>query len=152
MENKIITLPAFYVAGLSVRTTNANSQAEKDIGALWQAFTQQNIAVKLSNKLSNELYCVYTDYQTDHTGPYTAILGYKVSSIDNLPEGITGVSIAKSNYLVFTPEGAFPASLGNAWQYIWQADIDRKYTADFDIYHLEGDGFANIRSEIYVAV
>jgi predicted transcriptional regulator YdeE len=37
------TIEAFYVIGITVRTTNANQQAATDIAALWQRFMQEAI-------------------------------------------------------------------------------------------------------------
>ena len=70
----------FYVVGISVRTSNENQQAAKDIPALWQRFMSENIADKIPNKSSNKVYAVYTDYESDHTKPYTTIIGYKADT------------------------------------------------------------------------
>src|SRR4051812_3983862 len=127
METGIENLPMFFVAGLSVRTINKDGQASNDIGGLWQTFTKGNMADKLGYKEGNEIYCVYTDYESDHTGFYTAILGCKVSAIEHLPEGFAAKAIPAGKYIVFTPRGKFPASITATWRYIWQGDIARKY-------------------------
>ncbi|MCQ6957393.1 GyrI-like domain-containing protein [Mucilaginibacter aquariorum] len=152
MDHEIKDLPMFYVAGLSVRTINKNGQASRDIGSLWQTFTQNNMAEKLEDREGNELYCVYTDYESDHNDYYVAILGCKVSSIEYLPEGFTGKAIPASKYMVFTPVGKFPANIAATWQHIWQSGIERKYTADFDVYDVTGKAFEDIESKVYVAV
>ncbi|TSD67129.1 AraC family transcriptional regulator [Inquilinus sp. KBS0705] len=152
MNHQTEYLPLFYIAGLAVRTINADGQAGRDIGSLWQRFTRENLAQKLEDRQGNELYCVYTNYESDHNDYYTAILGCKVSSIEYLPEGFTGKAIPASKYEVFVPEGDFPANIGATWQYIWQSDINRLYTADFDVYDTEGKDFNKIESKVYVAV
>jgi predicted transcriptional regulator YdeE len=152
MDNEIKDLPMFYVAGLAVRTINKGGQAAQDIGALWQRFTEGNLAEKLEDKEGNELYCLYTDYESDHNDYYTAILGCKVSSIEYLPEGFTGKAIPASKYAVFTPVGKFPANIGETWQHIWKSPILRKYTADFDVYDITDKSFEDIKSKVYVAV
>ena len=145
------TLPMFFVAGLSVRTINKDGRAAADIGALWQKLTDGNLGDKLEDKESNELYCIYTDYESDHTDYYTAILGYKVASIEYLPEGFIGKAVPASKYAVFTSEGEFPANIATTWQQIWQSDLQRKYTADFDVYTLN-ERFEDTDFEIYVAI
>jgi predicted transcriptional regulator YdeE len=85
----------------------------------------RNMAEKLEDREGNELYCVYTDYESDHNDYYVAILGCKVSSIEYLPEGFTGKAIPASKYMVFTPVGKFPANIGATWQHIWQSGIER---------------------------
>jgi len=151
MNHETENLPMFFVAGISVRTINKDGQADKDIGSLWQTFTQGNMADKLEDKEGNEIYCVYTDYESDYNDYYTAILGCKVSSIEYLPEGFTGKAIPAGKYKVFTPQGKFPASIAETWQHIWQADINRTYTADFDVYDTAGKNFEDIESKVYVA-
>lgn len=152
MEQEIVNLPIFYIAGIAVRTINKDGQADKDIGVLWQKFTQDNLADKLEEKDGSELYCVYTDYESDHNDYYTAVLGCKVSSIEYLPEGFTGKAIPASRYIVFAPEGKFPNNVVATWQHVWQTDIQRIYTADFDIHYTAGKCFEDIQAKIYVAV
>ena len=151
MQNETDQLPMFFVAGLAVRTLNKDGQAGKDIGRLWQSLMQPGVADKLNEKEGNEVYCVYTDYESDYTGYYTAILGYKVSSIEYLPEGFTGKAIAASKYEVFTADGEFPTNIGATWQHIWQTDLNRTYTADFDVYELK-EKFEDTEFKIYVAI
>ncbi|MES2266098.1 MAG: GyrI-like domain-containing protein [Bacteroidota bacterium] len=151
MNYETTSLPMFYVAGLSIRTINKDGQAGQDIGALWQQFTQGNLSDKLEEKEGNELYCVYTDYESDHNDYYTAILGCKVSSIEYLPDGFVGKAIPAAKYRVYTPEGKFPESVGVTWQHIWQSEMNRIYTSDFDVYDLT-NGFENAEAKIYVAV
>lgn len=152
MNFETVELPMFFVAGISVRTINKEGHADKDIGGLWQRFTQENLADKLEDKEGSELYCVYTDYESGHTDYYTAILGCKVSSIAYLPEGFTGKAIPASKYHVYTPEGKFPANIAATWQHIWATAEERIYTADFDKYDVAGKSFEDIESKVYVAV
>jgi len=51
MNNKKIE--EFYVVGISVRTTNQNGQAGKDIPSLWQKFMEEGVHQQIPNKLSN---------------------------------------------------------------------------------------------------
>ena len=152
MEYEIEHLPMFYIAGLAVRTINKDGRAANDIGSLWQRFAQENLAEKLDDREGDELYCVYTDYESDYNGFYTAILGCKTTSIEYLPDGFTGKAIPAGKYAVFTPVGKFPANIGETWQHIWQSDLQRTYTADFDVYKTAGKSFVDIESKVYVAV
>jgi predicted transcriptional regulator YdeE len=80
-----VTLGAFHVIGIHVRTTNVNNKALKDIGDLFGNFVGQNIMEKIPNKMTEDIYCVYTDYDSDFNGPYTTIIGCKVSSLNDIP-------------------------------------------------------------------
>ncbi|MFD0794447.1 GyrI-like domain-containing protein [Mucilaginibacter litoreus] len=119
MKEEVENLPAFFVAGLKVQTINRDGQAMKDIAQLWHRLMSEDIAGKLGDREGNEVYCVYTDYESDHQDYYNVILGYKVSSIEYLSEGITGKAIPAAKYKVFSEEkGIFPQNIGDVWQYI----------------------------------
>jgi predicted transcriptional regulator YdeE len=131
------TLPVtrFYIAGLAIRTTNENGQAATDIPQLWNKFFSENIAEAISGRVSNAIYCVYTDYELDHTKPYTTILGCRVDSLDDLPEGFTGKMIEEGDYTLRTVKGNLSEGIVfNEWTEIWNSDIPRAYTSDFEVY------------------
>src|ERR1700733_15248974 len=107
----IVTLDAFYVIGISVRTTNMNNKALQDIGELFGNFVGQHIMEKIPNKISEDIYCVYTDYESDFNGPYTTIIGCKVGLLENIPKGLVGKSIPVSKYQVYKSTGKLSISL-----------------------------------------
>ncbi|HEY9196665.1 MAG TPA: GyrI-like domain-containing protein, partial [Mucilaginibacter sp.] len=108
--------------------------------------------LQVVDRLTDEIYCVYTDYESDFTGFYTAILGCRVSSLDNIPEGLISLIVPPGNYVKYTAEGRIPDCIAETWQQIWSSDIRRKYTADFDLYGLKARDSENARVEIYVAI
>jgi len=142
----------FYLMGISVRTTNKDGQSAKDIGGLWTRFTTENLIDQIADRISDDMYCVYTDYESDHTGPYTAVLGCKVSSLNGITGGFTGVTAPSGEYLVYYLEGQFPANIGAAWQQIWASDIERKYAADYDFYKANPKSFEETEARIYLGV
>jgi len=144
--------PSFYLVGLAIRTTNQNGQSQQDIGGLWGRIMQQNLLQKIEGKVSDDTYCVYTDYETDYTGAYTCIIGFKVSSLDDIPEGFTGITIAAGKYEVYYLEGKFPDKVHLAWREIWASDVSRAYTADFDLYSANAKSFEETEVKIYLAV
>src|SRR5579863_5165099 len=134
MTYETIELEKFNIIGISVRTTNQNGQSYKDIGELWGKFMGQGIAEQIPNKGSHDIFCMYTDYESDVNGPYTVILGCKTSSLESIPEGFTGKTIAKAAYRKYTATGKIPDCVIATWQHIWQSPIKRKYIADFEVY------------------
>ncbi|NOU47990.1 MAG: AraC family transcriptional regulator [Bacteroidales bacterium] len=125
----------FSVIGISVRTTNENGQAGNDITALWNKFMSEDILEKIPNKIDNSIYCVYTDYEKDHTKPYTVILGCKVINPDNIPVGMVGKSIEGGKYEKYVAKGnILQGIVFDAWNKIWGLDIPRTYIADFEVY------------------
>ena len=110
------------------------------IGQTWGLFMRNNPAQLLPNRVSEEIYAVYTDYESDHTGDYTFLLGYKVSSVDHLSDGLTASRIPAGEYAVFTSEtGPARQVVPALWQKIWRLNHDdlqgtRAYQADFEVY------------------
>lgn len=129
-----IELEDFEIVGISVRTTNQNRQAEKDIETLWKDFYANDLKTKIGDKISEDLYCVYTDYETDYMGTYTTILGYQVKPGTIPPSGLVRKVILRSSYQVFISEGTLPSSVQETWLNVWKSDLKRRYTADFDVY------------------
>ena len=127
-------IDAFDIIGISVRTTNKDGRSQKDIGELWERFMREGVMEKIPGKKSADIYCVYTDYETDFNGAYTTIIGCRVNAPEMIPEGMTGKSIPAARYHVYTSSGEMPKALMETWKMIWDSDIDRAYTADFDLY------------------
>jgi predicted transcriptional regulator YdeE len=152
MEYQTKELPSFYVIGIWVRTTNQNGQSQKDIGELWGKYMQGNIEAKIQNKVSGDTYCVYTDYESDETGKYTTLLGYKVSSLDSIPPGMIGITVPKSTYRVYTSTGKLPDCVVNTWMNIWKTDINRKFAADFDVYGTKAKNQSNAEVGTFLSV
>ncbi|MES2132895.1 MAG: GyrI-like domain-containing protein [Bacteroidota bacterium] len=147
------TLETFKIVGLSVRTTNENGQAATDIPALWSRFFAEEISSKITHKLSDDMYCMYTDYEKDHTKPYTTILGYKVDSGASVPEGLTAKTVEAHTYDVIPAKGKMSEGfVFQAWQKIWNSDMNRTYTADFEVYGSKAWDPENAEIEIYIAV
>ena len=151
MDTQIVE--KFYVIGISIRTTNKDGQSAKDIETLWGRFWGEEIQKKIPNKLNNDIYAVYTDYETDFTGPYTTIVGARVSSLETIPDGFVGIAIEKGAYKKFVSKGKMPEAVYNTWLEIWQSkSLNRAYKADFTIHgkkYYDGD---NAEVETYLSV
>ena len=146
-------LAQFYLIGISVRTSNENGQAMTDIPALWNKFMSENWIEKIPNKKSFDIYSVYTDYESDHTKPYTTLLACQVSSLDSIPEGLVGKTISAATYQKITAKGNIMEGLiYNEWIKIWNSDYKRTYSADFEIYGEKAKDFSNAEVDIYLAV
>jgi predicted transcriptional regulator YdeE len=142
----------FFLLGISVRTTNQNGQAEKDIDELWCRFMDDNILLQIVDRLSDEVYCVYTDYETDHNGFYTVVLGCRVNSLDNIPVGLISLIVAPGTYSRYTAKSWVSGRVAQTWQHIWSSNLNRKFTTDFDVYGIKTQNPEDSRVEIYVGV
>jgi predicted transcriptional regulator YdeE len=149
----MINLHSFYIIGISIKTTNANNQAATDIPSLWQKFMTENIAANIPNKIDNTVYSVYCRYESDYTAPYTTLLGCKVSSIENIPDGFDYIEIAGGNYEQFEAKGnLMEGVVYKKWVDIWNTDLPRAYTTDFEIYDEKSADPSKAMVDIFIAL
>lgn len=150
---KAMNIQKFKVIGISTRTTNENGQSAKDIEKLWGKFWSEEIQKKIPNKVNDDIYAVYTDYKTDFNGPYTTIIGLAVSSLENIPQGFTGITIERDTYQKFVSKGKMPEAVFNTWLEIWQNDkLNRSYKADFTIHGKKYYAGDDAEVETYISV
>lgn len=143
----------FNVIGISVRTTNENGQSGTDIPALWQQLMNEGIAEKIPNKIEEAIYCIYTDYEKDHTKPYTTLLGCKVANLDHIPTGMVGKTFETANYHQIVAKGNIHEGLVyNEWLQIWEANLPRTFTADFEVYGAKAQNPTDAEVDIFIAV
>ena len=103
--------------------------------------------------IRDSVYSMYTDYEGDHNKPYTAILGCKVSSFESIPEGMMSKEIDGGNYVKTSAKGDLMQGLVvNKWSEIWQADLDRLYTTDFEVFGEKAQDPSNAEIEFYIAI
>ncbi len=106
------------------------------IEALWEKFWSEDIQNKISNKTSDEIYAVYTDYESDFTGHYTTIIGMSVDSLENIPKEFVGITIETDNYKKIVSKGKMPEAVVEIWLEIWadqNLNSRRAYNTDFTI-------------------
>lgn len=134
----ITTIAPFYLIGIAKRTSNEGTQAIAAIGALWQQWQEENLSARIPNLSGPEFCCVYTNYEGDYTAPYEVILGHKVSSLDNIPEGLVGHTVTGGTVAEYTAKGtALDQAVGNTWRGIWASDLKRAYQSDFELYQAD---------------
>ncbi len=143
----------FNIIGITIRTTNENEQAAKDIPELWGKFFSENILEKIPNKIDGNVYCIYTDYEKDFTKPYSVVIGCKVENLNHIPEGMTGISFEGGNYKKFTTaKGKLSEVVIGKWMEIWTSDLTRSYTADFELYTEKSQNPDDAEVDIFIAV
>ena len=149
------TKPEFAVIGIATRTSNTNEMQESQarIPALWGEYFAGNVSARVPNRSPEEAtVAVYTDYESDHTGAYSLVVGRQVSSLDQVPQGMVGITVPAGSYLVFSAEGPVPEVVVDAWKRIWtyfeeRPEYKRAYCSDFEVYRNDGTGL-----DIYIGV
>ena len=148
-----VKIKPFKVIGISVRTTNENGQAAKEIPELWQRFMSENLISKIPNKVNDEIYSLYTEYESDHTKPYTAILGCKVEQLDIVPKGMVGNSFEGGNYVKTSTKGDLLQGLiVNQWAKIFEMNLERTFAVDFEVFGEKAQKPSDAEVDFYVGV
>lgn len=148
-----VKIEHFKIIGISVRTTNENNQAAKDIAALWGKFVGENVLEAIPNKIDTTVYSIYTDYESNHTKPYTTVLGCKVDNLNFIPDGMVGKSFDDGNYVKLSAKGDLMKGLIiNKWLEIWAMDLNRAFTADFEVFGEKAQNPADAEIDFLIAV
>ena len=148
-----VKIKPFNLIGISIRTTNENGQSSKEIAELWQKFMSENIVSKIPNKIGNDVYSLYTEYESDCIKPYTTILGCKVENLDNVPNGMVGSSFKGGNYIKTSAKGdLMQGMIVNHWTKIFEMDLERVYSADFEVFGEKAQNPSDAEVDFYVSV
>lgn len=148
-----VKVEPFNLIGIAIRTTNENGQAEKEIAELWNKFLAENTVEQIPNKIDSTIYSLYTDYEDDHTKPYTAILGCKVSTLDNIPQHMIGKSFEGGNYIKTSVKGdLMQGIILKEWARIFTLDIDRNFEADFEVFGEKAQNPSIAEVDFYIGV
>jgi len=148
-----VKIEPFKIIGIKVRTSNANDQSAQDIGQLWQRFQGEGILAQIPNKLEETVFSLYTNYESDHTEAYDTILGCKVDSLETIPPGMVGQSFAGGDYQKIISKGDLTKGVVyETWLDIWQKDLSRTYTVDFERYGAKAQNPKDAEVEILLAV
>jgi predicted transcriptional regulator YdeE len=153
MKPVVVSAGDFLVAGLRVRTTHrieAFAQTAK-IPALWRRFFVDKVGDQIPDRLPDStVLAVYSDYDRDDAGPYSMLIGHKVGTLEQTPNGMSGIWLLPARYLRFEPAGPAFEYPADAWAEIRQYfalthDHERAYTADYEVHSAAGVA-------IYVAI
>lgn len=156
MEPKIVTRNEKKVIGIEIRTSNQLEvhKSTARIPKAWQTFVTDNVLQRIPNKAHKTVVLgVYTQYESDHNGKYSLVIGTEVTSLDNIPEGMVGLTVVPSKYLEFNIKGQIPDVVVSSWQGIWKyfsehKEYQRTYTTDFEVYDTDHPD----KVDIFVAV
>jgi predicted transcriptional regulator YdeE len=161
LKKELMQLPAMQLMGIRVRTSNAdefNPETAK-IPTTIQKYITEAVYDKIPNrKTPGKTYCVYTEYENDHTGQYTYFIGEEVELSADIPAGLNTITVPAQVYAKFTTEsGAMPNVCISGWMQIWKMTTEdlggeRNYIADFEIYDERALDPANTVLDIFIGL
>ncbi|GAA0376835.1 hypothetical protein Acor_31150 [Acrocarpospora corrugata] len=148
----IVDRPELLVVGHVVRTTNAaeTDPARAQLPGLWARAGSPGAFAHVPGRSDENLYAVLTDYESDHNGAYTQIVGVAVHTAARLPEGMVAIRVPGVPCMHLEVRGPLPQTLLDAWQYLWKhtesgATPARAFTTDLEVHHPGG-------ADLYIAV
>ncbi|URZ03045.1 GyrI-like domain-containing protein [Clostridium felsineum] len=145
MKYEIVSLKEKIVVGVSAITGNDDPNMGKTIAGLWEELYQGGINKTIKNKANEYAIGLYSDYKDNK---YLVTAGNEVCKAEN--EGLTIRKIPAGKYAKFSIEGHMEKAVAEAWNKIWEMDLDRSYEADFEEY-LNSD-FDNAKIDIYISL
>jgi predicted transcriptional regulator YdeE len=107
MKKEIVRRESIKLMGITTRTDNtqifSSNPKNNKIAATVQKYFHQQLAEKIPHrKNSGTTFCVYTNYQSDHTGEYTYFIGEEVSSEAKAIQEFEILTIPPQTYIKFT--------------------------------------------------
>jgi predicted transcriptional regulator YdeE len=80
-------------------------------------------------------------------------LACKVSNLEEVPEGMIGKTLQGGSYVKSSARGDLAKGLiVNHWSKIWKMDINRAYTADFEVFGEKAQNPSDAEVDFYVAI
>ncbi len=147
-------MKSFKLIGLQLqgKTKNENGQSEKDCGELWQNFEANKILELIPGKVSDTVYAVYYDYESDENGLFSYFIGCKVEENTEKPETLDEITVPEQNYYGEIAKGKMTGCITDAWKRIWSSDIKRKFGFDFETYDERSRNWEDAEIDICVSV
>lgn len=145
MNCEIVTLTEKIVVGVSATTGNNDPNMGKIIGGLWEKLYQGGVNAAIKNKVNEYAIGLYSDYVADR---YCVTAGNEVSKAEN-PE-LTVKIIPAGKYAKFSVHGHMERAVAEAWGEIWQMELNRSFTGDFEEYR--NADFENCDIDLYIAL
>lgn len=152
MEYEIVELKEKIVEGVEIITTNQKGKSLQNIAEMWQKFFAEGIYNKIENKSNNKTIGLYTEYEGDYTKPYKFVVCSEVKKESQNLENRVIKTIQEGKYAKFVITGDVQKSVGEAWSKIWNMNLKRKYTCDFEEYQNNTEDMNNQEIHIYIAI
>lgn len=145
MKYEVVNLEEKIVVGVSAVTSNDSPDMGAVIGGLWEKLYQGGINDKIKNKVNQYAIGLYSDYSGEK---YTVTAGNEVSANEN--EDLSVKIIPAGKYAKFQIHGNMVTAVADAWNEIWNMNLERSFTGDFEEY-LNSD-WENADINIYIAL
>lgn len=150
MKYEIVNLQEKKAAGISARTNNSSPDMGAVIGGLWQRFYGEGICPSIPHRVNEKSLGIYTDYAADETGDYTVAAACEVEKTDGMPQGVKILTIPAGRYARFVVKGHMVKAVADCWTELWNMDLPRAFTCDFEEY--QDGGVEEAEIHIYISL
>lgn len=151
MTYEIVYLKEKIVAGLIVRTSNGDANMKKVIGETWKRFFEEGIYQTIMNKENENTIGLYLNYENKINGEYDVAICCEVSKEEKFSEGVQVRKIEEGKYAKFKIKGHVQESVSEFWSKLWEMDLDRKYSFDFEEYKGNSE-MKDSEIDIYISI
>jgi predicted transcriptional regulator YdeE len=154
-------LSSFKLIGVELRTTNANGQAMQEIPLFWERLIRNKTFAQIPGQVEpNLIYAAYVDYDDDfkvggfQKGFYTLIVGSKVASLEEVPQGFVAREFPAEKHAVLQMKGQAAKVVPEAWKRVWSSSFPfkRKLSCDLEVYNMDALVDAEREISLWVSV
>lgn len=150
MEHDVIEGPALTLVAVQARIEP--DRAMEQIGALWGRFMAEGLLRRIPDRPDDHtIVAAYTDYESDHTGEYTLLLGAPTRDTAEPPDGMVRRTFAAQTYARIQATGPIPQVVQQTWQSVYTSPLPRAFTADFERYDVRNMG-EHAQLELHLAL
>ena len=149
MKYEVVELEEKIVVGVMAKTNNFTPDMGQVIGGLWQKF-YDGIYAEISNKANEKALGIYTDYEGDEKADYHVIVAYEVEKAEEIPNGTITRVLPSGKYAKFIVRGHMQKAVAEFWEKLWQMDLPRTFTCDFEEY--QNGNMEDAEIHIYISV
>lgn len=135
MSFERVHFPGIKIIGISTRTHRSEGQPYQDILSLWKTWATETLFDKIENRVSNDIYNVFYDYERGQGGHFSVLLGCEVENLHVIPRGMVGQVLPPTLCARYESTGKLPESLDRVWEKIGEEkSYNRNYIYDFNLY------------------
>ena len=143
LEYELVQSEAIQLVGFSRKTGFENDQYTQDIEQLWRQYFESSALLGLEDLEDQKIYVAYSNYSEDGK-QFTITIGNRVSSLGEIPVGVSTIKIPAENYAQFQVQGDLEDKIPLTWQSIETLDLERSYSTDLEVYDYPDDTTAKI--------
>ncbi len=145
MDYKVVQLEEKIIVGVSALTGNSDPDMREIIRGLWKELYQGGVSAIIKKKSNQYAIGLYSDYTSNQ---YCVTVGNEVSNAENPDLNVKIILAGK--YAKFSVHGHMEKAVAKAWGEIWQMNLDRSFTGDFEEYLSDDRNDCDI--DIYIAI